>query len=688
MFLDSRSSLILEELATYQGRVSIKAIIGKHPLNARQIDYSLTKLNDYLEHNGFRKVLKSNGELIADFDCSKVLGVIRKESKRIYVPSESERMIISFLMIIGKKKPLSLQDFIIDLDISKNTALKNIKNLKKHLAREKMELVYTRNDGYVVKGQESKIRLFIRDAVTKLLEDEWRKAYLLALLDIEEEVQSTTKKIIQIERKLGFVYSDDRHYVSSLLIAIFLRRINEGHCIKKLNAEMQEITTTQEYEEICQWFDGEQKIPKEELVYLTLNILSIDISSVEEDISSEIPGFRIALDEMIDLFEKQACIIFLDRTFLLRMLIQHLKPAYYRVKYSLSLPKRVDEALLQEAADKEFKEIYQIVTTCVEPVEKVFGSSLPKNERYLLTLIFASEMKKKKEEKRRRYRAAVVCSEGISVSRILYLTLSELIPELTFLTPMSVRELKQVDESDYDLIISPFYVETNKKLITIDPVITRNNRNMIREKILNQIYGINSNHLSVEGIMDIIRQHSDVFDERQLLSSLTQYIYDEPERKLTQVTAAKENPTLAELVTESFIVKIKRVEDWAEAIQLAAAPMVERDYILPEYPERIITSYRETIPHIVFGKEVAVPHANFEQAVNHLGMCLLIIEEGVRFTEHQFVHLVLLLATPDKNSHLSAMLQLLDLSANDDDIQHIITAESKEEVQSILVKYH
>lgn len=688
MFLDSRSSLILEELASYQGRVSIKRIMGKHPLNARQIDYSLTKLNDYLEHSGFSKVLKSNGELIADFDCSKVLGLIRKESKKIYVPSEAERMVISLLMIIGKKQPLSLQDFMVDLDISKNTALKNIKNLKQHLAKEKLRLVYSRNDGYVVEGQESRIRLLIRDSVSKLLEDEWKKTYLLALLDIEEEVNITTKKIIQIEGKLGFVYSEDRHYVISLLIAIFLRRINEGHRIKKLNSEMQEITSTQEYEEICQWFEDDHNIPKEELVYLTLNILSIDISSVEESIPSEIPGFRRALDQMIDLFEKQACIVFLDRTFLLKMLIQHLKPAYYRVKYSLNLPKRVDEALLQEAADKEFKEIYQIVTACVNPVEKVFGSSLPKNERYLLTLIFASEMKKKKEEKRRRYRAAVVCSEGISVSRILYLTLSELLPELTFLTPMSVRELKQVDESEYDLIISPFYVETNKKLITIDPVITQNNRNMIREKILNQIYGINSNHLSIERIMEIIREHSDVLDERQLVSSLTQYIYEEPERKSTQVTLTKENPTLAELVSENYIVKVKRVDDWAEAITFAAAPMIESGGILPEYSAKIIANYRENIPHIVFGKEVAVPHANFEQAVNQLGMCLLIIEEGVRFTEHQFVHLVLLLATPDKNSHLSAMLQLLDLSANDEDIQQIITAESKEAIHSILHKYH
>lgn len=687
MFLDSRSSLILEELASYQGRVSIKLIMEKHSLNARQIDYSLTKLNDYLVYNGFSKVLKSNGELIADFDCSQVLRLIRKESKSIYVPSESERLMISFLMIIGKRQSLSLQDFIIDLDISKNTALKNIRNLKQYLVKEKLKLDYSRNDGYVVKGKESKIRLLIRDTVTKLLEDEWKKAYLLALLDIEEEVQVSTRKIIQIEHKLGFVYSDDRHYVSALLIAIFLRRINEGCCIKKLNKEMQEITTTQEYEEICQWFDEGHKIPKEELVYLTLNVLSIDISSVEDDISSEIPGFRRALDEMIDLFEKQACIVFLDRTFLLRMLIQHLKPAYYRVKYSLSLPKRVDEALLHEAANKEFKEIYQIVRGCIAPVEEVFGSSLPKNEQYLLTLIFASEMKKKQEEKRRRYRAAVVCSEGISVSRILYLTLSELLPELTFLTPMSVRELKQVDEAEYDLIISPFYVETNKKLITIDPVITQNNRNMIREKILNQIYGINSNHLSVERIMDIIKQHSDVFNERQLLSNLTQYIYEEPERKSAQVALTKENPTLAELVTENYIVKIKRVTDWAEAINCAAVPMIESGGILPDYPAKIIANYHEMIPHIVFGKEIAVPHANFESAVNQLGMCLLVVEEGVRFTEHQYVHLILLLATPDKNSHLSAMLQLLDLSANDLDVQQIITAETKEEIHSILRKY-
>lgn len=673
MFIDARSRLILEELAICQGRMPISRLMKKYEWNARQIDYSIAKINDYLSFQQMDKIIKINGELISDSDVLTILSKVKKYSKKIYILSEEERTEISLLLLIAQKEPLSLQDFIIDLDISKNTALKNMKNVKQMLSEYQLTLTYSRNDGYQIQGKETTIRSLLRDITINLVADEIKTDYVLSLLKIEAELQLVRDKLALLEQQLAIVYTDHRHSIVSLLITIFLRRIQQGKVIKGKIPDQADVQDTQEYQ-VMQSMFGNSLLSTNEIVYLTIYILAIDISKVEDSLKTGVPTLRPAIDQLINLFEKQACITFFDRTLLIKMLIQHLKPAYYRVKYRLNLSQGLNETLIQQVAtDKEFKEIYQIIRTCIKPIEQVFGQSLPETELRLLTLIFASEMKNERNEQKEQYRAAVVCSEGISVSRILYLTLSELIPELQFLQPMSLRELATLDSSAYDLVIAPFYVETNKKLIIIDPVITQRNRNRVRENILSQLYGISSNQLSVERIMDIIREHTNIADEQQLISNLTSYIYVHavPPKQKIALGTDESNPSLAELLPKERIVKVKEVSDWKEALYLAAVPLIQDGSIMPEYIEKIIENYTKEIPHIVFGKEIAVPHANEANFVYKLGMSMLIIENGVTFTQNQHVHIVILLATPDKQSHLTAMLQLLELSTDEQAIEAI-----------------
>ena len=678
MFIDSRSRLILEELAIYQGRVSISKLMKKYKWNARQIDYSMSKINDYLSFQQMDKIIKINGELISDEDILAILSEVKKYSKKVYILSEQERTEISLLLLIAQNQPLSLQDFIVDLDISKNTALKNMKNVKQMLSNYQLTLNYSRNDGYKIDGKETMIRSLLRDITIKLVEDEIKTDFVLSLLKIDNELQQIREKLTSLEQQLAIVYTDHRHSVVSLLITIFMRRIQQGKVIKEQIPDGTDVQDTQEYQVMQEMF-GQSFLPTNEIVYLTIYILAIDISKVESSLKTGIPKLRLAIDQLINLFEKKACITFFDRTLLIKMLIQHLKPAYYRVKYCLNLSQGLKEALVHEAMDKEFKEIYQIIQTCVKPIEQVFGKPLPETELRLLALIFASEMKNERNEQKEQYRAAVVCSEGISVSRILYLTLSELIPELQFLQPMSLRELKTLDSGAYDLVIAPLYVETNKKLIIIDPVITLRNRNRVRENILSQLYGITSNQLSVERIMEIVREHTSISDEKQLISNLTSYIYVHavPPKQAISLGKDKSNPSLLELLPKERIVKVNKVRDWKEALYLVAAPLIQAGSIMPDYIEKIIENYTEEIPHIVFGKEIAVPHANEADFVYKLGMSMLIVENGVTFTQNQHVHIVILLATPDKQVHLTALLQILELSANDEAIEAIQKNESE-----------
>lgn len=691
MFIDLRSTWILEELVTFQGHVSISFIMEKYSVSARQIDYSLNKINDYLSLTNGNTIKKSNGELISNFDVQAFYSTIKNSKQSVYIFSEEERSIMMILLLVGQTHQISLQDFIVDLNISKNTALKSLKSVKMILETYDLELRYSRAKGYLVLGNEYQIRLMIRNLVDAILKDEIKKNFILSLLNISLEVENIWQKINLLEERLGTVYTDGRRYSVALLMAIFLRRIDKGLILINFS-DLSDIKDTLEYQEITDLFFDKDNVPSIELAYLTLCILSIDISKMNGFSDVEIPELRTAIFEVISLFEKKACVFFSDHNSLVKILLQHLKPAYYRMRYSLNLSKSFDETLLKEAADKEFGEVYQMVEASLEPLEKFFEKKLPTQEIRLLTLIFAGELKKKKLKPRKKIRAAVICSEGISISRILYITLSQLIPEIEFLKPLSIKELSELKDSEYELIISPFYIATAKKLVVIDPLITRRNGLLIREKILNEIYDLSSNQVNVDEILNIIRKSATVKDEQKLRSQLNNYLYmpstevKQSHKIIKQVNS--ESPNIADLISKERIQKIKKVANWQEALQIVAKPLENEKIIESKYVERIINNYQQNVPHIVFGKEIAIPHANYEEAVNAVGMSMLIIEEGVTFSETQHVHIVILLATPDKSSHLNAMLQLLDLSVTDDDVNQMIQESSANHILSILEKYH
>src|SRR5690606_31211882 len=116
-------------------------------------------------------------------------------------------------------------------------------------------------------------------------------------------------------------------------------------------------------------------------------------------------------------------------------LMQHLKPAYYRIKYQLT-----DTIVFQGSLSKEFKELHHLVKRSIGPLQKLVGSDIPDNEIAFITMLIGGWMNKHGESIDKKVKAIVVCPQGVSVSRLMYNELRELFPEFVFLDYLSVRE--------------------------------------------------------------------------------------------------------------------------------------------------------------------------------------------------------------------------------------------------------
>ncbi|PGQ47919.1 PTS lichenan transporter subunit IIC, partial [Bacillus thuringiensis] len=99
----------------------------------------------------------------------------------------------------------------------------------------------------------------------------------------------------------------------------------------------------------------------------------------------------------------------------------------------------------------------------------------------------------------------------------------------------------------------------------VNPILTDSEKASLLRNVNGVLYGENHKD-SVDVVMGIIRKYSDVVDEQSLKRELTEFmsgpVYFEKEEKY--------KPMLNELLTKEFIQLQNRVDNWKDAIKVAA----------------------------------------------------------------------------------------------------------------------
>lgn len=131
------------------------------------------------------------------------------------------------------------------------------------------------------------------------------------------------------------------------------------------------------------------------------------------------------------------------------------------------------------------------------------------------------------------------------------------------------------------------------------------------------------------------------------------------------------------------------VENWPQALEICARPLLEMNVIAPEYITAIVEQHQKLGPYYVLAPGLAMPHARPEEGAKGLGLSLLKLKEGISFGAGEFdpVDVIVMLAAPDKHSHIEMISALAELFSSDEDMAQLHVATTREEIKAIIERF-
>ncbi len=119
-----------------------------------------------------------------------------------------------------------------------------------------------------------------------------------------------------------------------------------------------------------------------------------------------------------------------------------------------------------------------------------------------------------------------------------------------------------------------------------------------------------------------------------------------------------------------------------EAVRYVGAMLRDQGYVTDEYIEQMLE--REEVTSTYMGNFVAIPHGTEagKKAVKETGLAIVTVPEGVEFGSGNTVKLLIGIAGKG-DEHLEILSQIAIVCSEEENIDTILNAQSKEEVISL-----
>lgn len=440
------------------------------------VEDTLNKFNINLErvpHKGLKLSGTSN-----DFEA--LIDVL--EQNNTLDLSVEERKVIIIYALIKSKDPVKLYSLANEVGISINKLNKELEAIEKDLAHYRLSLVKKRGEGIMLNGSEADRRQYLADmmldklnsmSVYSVIEDHFvyqtlNDKHMSAFVDVNE-IFNVERLLMDALIDLPYVLTETAYLTLTLHIVLAIERIKNHERVSIDETMITALSVTPEFriaEQLCNNLETVYNVTfdTEEKIFITMHLRGAkrkaDESETNINLQEEVAALITAVNHYSPLSIDNNDTLFDG-------LMLHLVPALNRISGGIETFNPLTEMIKED-----YPEIFNAVALSLQ---EVFPDlQFPEGEVAFIALHFGGAHKKEQQ-------ILVVCTSGIGTSRILSSKIEATFPEVNVSKMASVSELKHLDLSRYDYIISTVALDTDYPYTVVNPLLPESDQALLSQ---------------------------------------------------------------------------------------------------------------------------------------------------------------------------------------------------------------
>lgn len=596
--LTNRQTNIIETLLDQTRPLPIESLSKQLNVSERTIRYDLKDIDYWMKLKGLTFIRKPRVGIWVDLK-DKDRNSIKEELNIIepyeYVLTMRERQDIITLLILLSDSYVSSQYIADELEISRNTVINDLKNIKVQLKKNNLELKSKPRFGFYAAGTEFYIRKLINNLVLIYIHE---SKFFETGFDVNKNDVGIALKLIynscrnikiwdiknavkECKNIYDFWIPDNSYTVLLTDLMITIKRIREGKHIEFSKARINTMKKLQEYrvaKVIGEYLSKIYNVDfnEDELVYISYSLFNNDfkLKNFNDNIDEkEECALKHAIAKMIETAEKHVYLSCEAKEKLRQDLIAHLSLTLKK----LSINAKNKNILLGEIK-QAYSEEFVIAGDMLKSFSSIMNVDLDEDEIGYITIILAAQLEGQKTNKARK--ALIVCSTGKGSAKILLQRIKNTIPELEILGTFSAFELEDYPEKlkEADVVISTVYLKTgDKPLIKVSPFVSGSDISKIKSFIY-------------EGKRNVYNREAE--QEEYVLQALIEVVEKYVDKGKMEKAIQELSNTLSYLFKDTihFSNKIEIDENYAEK---TAMTIIEMSEMLNKLYEKAIIDQKD-----------------------------------------------------------------------------------------------
>lgn len=688
--MNKRSREILSQLITkteYSQTISIQDLAEMFKVSSRTIRYDIEQINDYLKENHLQPLnLGKQGVINTQADITKARESLSEEGFYSFKLSREERVCFSAVMMICSDDYITLSEIADQLFVSRSTIIQDLEHIKSFFRERHLYVLSHSNKGLLLEGREIDKRNLLIDMIQS--ENSIFKAEpifqhltqcLSKNLKIDLEDISMIEKIInEAEHIYGRFLTDQSFVQLRNYFQLSLYRLRKAHYVEYGDDKNSKWDMAKGMIDQIQQFIVKE-IPDTEIYYVA-SVLNRMKYIKKTTSNKEIVKMQVITRNFIEKISKdihrnlQGDYIFYEN------LINHLESTFSTLGDRFAINSVVDEIL------QRYPEVKQATERNVYVFEEYVGRKLSEEEiAYIVVHICAAIERNKNETVR--YSVVLVCNGGIGTSQLLLARLEKFF-HLDVIDIIPAHDIENMNMDDVDAAISTISLEGKGiEYIQVDPLLTDEDCIRVGEK-LSKI------HPKVSEKETISEENQDSLKSLETIKDILEE--DEEEIAIGKIKSViesffqkKEETTLSDLLPAQAIQIGVECSDWKGAIEASAKYLLKNGAINENYIKAMIKNVMENGPYIVVAPGFALPHEALNAGASKVGMSLIRLKTPVPFGKKEMdpIEWVCCLSAINKETHLKAMFQLVNLFYNQSFRKQIKECKTGEEIYKIIEQF-